>query len=72
MECNQEDCPDWERGKEECEDCVDGRFIGAVCEYASTCDGCGDLTPHDEMSMDENQLGHCEKCQAENRQGPLD
>jgi hypothetical protein len=25
-------------------DCIDGRYIGAVSEYASSCDGCGELT----------------------------
>lgn len=71
MKCNQADCPDWKPGKKECDDCADGRFIGAVCEYASTCDGCGELTSHEEMEMDENQLGYCEKCQAErNKEAP--
>jgi hypothetical protein len=61
--CQRTDCQIWEPDKEECDDCVDGRFIGAVCEYASTCDGCGDLTMHEEMHMDEEtQLGYCEKC----------
>lgn len=61
--CEYDDCVLYESGKEECDDCVDGRFIGAVCEYASTCDGCGELTSHDLMTMDEEtQLGYCEKC----------
>lgn len=64
-ECKREHCPLWHLGKneEDCDDCVDGRFIGAVCEYASTCDGCDELTSHDQMTMDvETQLGYCEKC----------
>jgi len=63
--CEYKDCVLYEPDKEECDDCVDGRFIGAVCEYASTCDGCGELTSHDLMTMDEKtQLGYCEKCAA--------
>jgi hypothetical protein len=35
----------------------------AVNEYASTCDGCAELTMHEEMWMDpKTQLGYCEKC----------
>lgn len=61
--CKHEDCDLFEPGGEECDDCVDGRFIGAVSEYASTCDGCGELTAHELMTMDEKtQLGYCEKC----------
>jgi hypothetical protein len=46
------------------EDEIDGRYTEAVSEYASTCDGCGDLTMHEEMIMDdETQLGYCECCQ---------
>lgn len=43
---------------------VDGRWIGAVCEYASTCDGpCAELTSHSEMRMDPaTQLGYCDNC----------
>jgi len=61
--CEYKDCVLWEPNREECDDCVDGRYIGAVSEYASTCDGCGELTSHEEMTMDEEtQLGYCEKC----------
>lgn len=61
--CQYDDCTLWYEGKEECDDCVDGRFIGAVCEYASTCDGCGELTHHDLMTADEEtQLGYCYGC----------
>ncbi len=46
------------------DDEVNGRWLSAVCEYASTCDGCGDLTMHEEMTMDdETQLGYCHDCQ---------
>lgn len=41
----------------------DGRWIEAVNCYASSCDGCGELTSHDEMTMDEKtQLGYCWEC----------
>ena len=53
------DAPD----SEDRDDEVEGRWIGAVCEYASTCDDCGELTMHESMWMDEEtQLGYCEKC----------
>ena len=64
--CAHKDCLVWEPDKEECEDCCDGRFMGAVCEYASTCDGCGELTLHEGMIMrKETQLGYCETCAKE-------
>jgi hypothetical protein len=46
------------------DDEVDGRYIGAVCEYASTCDGpCAELTSHVELRMDPiTQLGYCDDC----------
>jgi hypothetical protein len=49
---------------EDRDDEVDGRFIGAVCEYASTCDGpCAELTSHVELRMDPiTQLGYCDQC----------
>ncbi len=54
-------------GEEGCDDSclfVEGRDMQAVCEYASTCDGCFELTLHEEMAMDpETQLGYCEDCQ---------
>lgn len=49
----------------ECEDheCILGRYMEVVNEYASTCDGCGELTLHDCMTMDEKtQLGYCSDC----------
>lgn len=61
--CEFKDCDLWEPNREECDDCVDGRLIEIVSEYASTCDGCGELTLHEEMYMDEKtQLGYCEEC----------
>ena len=46
------------------EDEIDGRFVDVVNEYASTCDGCGELTMHESMAMDnETQLGYCKDCQ---------
>ena len=48
---------------EDCDDCVDFRYMPAVNDYASTCDGCAELTMHELMWMDEEtQLGYCEKC----------
>lgn len=45
------------------DDEVDGRWLEAVNEYASTCDGCGELTHHDNQTMDkETQLGYCPEC----------
>jgi hypothetical protein len=62
----ERDCYLWkpDRKKDECDNCVDGRDIELVSEYASTCDGdCNELTSHEEMIMDEKtQLGYCEKC----------
>lgn len=51
-------------GEEDADDEVDGRWIGAVCEYASTCDGpCAELTMHTEMRADPiTQLGYCDTC----------
>lgn len=47
----------------ESETCIDGRQIEAVNEYASTCDGCGELIHHDLLTMDEEtQLGYCKEC----------
>lgn len=47
----------------DCDCCVDGRALECVNEYASTCDGCGELTMHDSMWMDPyTQLGYCEDC----------
>lgn len=45
-------------------DTIDGRWVQAVSDYASTCDGCAELTMHEEMEMDEEtQLGYCQECQ---------
>jgi len=49
------ECPD--------DNAVYGRTMEVVAQYASTCDGCGDLTMHEMMEMDEEtQLGYCEEC----------
>lgn len=65
-----EDC-DFEAHCKDCKpngDCdfcftIDGRWISAVSEYASTCDRCAELTGHIEMRMDpETQLGYCREC----------
>lgn len=45
------------------DDSIGGRWLEAVCEYASTCDGCQELSTHDDMVMDANtQLGYCSEC----------
>jgi hypothetical protein len=57
-------CPDCEPNGN-CDSCdtIDGRFMEAVNEYASTCDWCAELTMHVMMRMDpETQLGYCEEC----------
>ncbi len=44
---------------------VDGRFIDAVAEYASTCDCCSELALHTDMEMHEpTQLGLCGYCRS--------
>lgn len=64
--CQHSECALWYPDREECDDCIDGRWLGAICDYASTCDGCGELTHHDYMHMDpETQLGYCDECWAE-------
>jgi hypothetical protein len=48
-----------------CDSCdtLDGRDMQVVSEYASSCDGCGELTMHELQTMDkETQLGYCEQC----------
>ena len=51
------------------EECQDGRILECVNVYASTCDGCADLTHHEEMWMDEEtQLGYCPTCIKEMKQ----
>lgn len=48
-----------------CDSCdtVEGRDIELVCEYASTCDLCGELTHHNELHADmKTQLGYCISC----------
>ncbi len=45
------------------QDTIDGRYLPAVNCYASTCDGCGELTMHETMWMDiRTQLGYCPRC----------
>jgi len=62
-------CPlSWHLRGEECydENEICGRYMEAVNEYASTCDGCYELTMHDMMTMDkETQLRYCEECNKE-------
>jgi len=67
----REDCSSDTRCKDaepngNCDTCdtMDGRFIEAVSEYASTCDGeCMELTHHHHLYMDpETQLGYCQRC----------
>ncbi len=43
---------------------IEGRFMEAVNEYASTCDYCGDLCSHDlfEFLDERTQLGACGHC----------
>lgn len=62
------ECPEC-HGEGDCDYCdsIDGRWIEAVNEYASTCDGCGELTHHDYQLFDpsvwpEVQLSYCEEC----------
>lgn len=65
--CGDYRCPDC-KPDGDCDPCrtIDGRWICAVSDYASTCDGCGELTMHEEMEMDEEtQLGYCQQCQKE-------
>lgn len=64
-ECKITDCDFWKPGKDtfDCGDCYEGRYIPETCEYASTCDGCGELEMHEALSMDpRTQLGYCKKC----------
>lgn len=68
------DCRKCTLPKEEQDDCdsIDGRYLLAVNEYASTCDGCGDMTSHEEMVMDEDtQLGYCKMCAKELGYAPV-
>ena len=49
----------------DCDSCdtIDGRWITAVSDYASTCDWCYELTHHNLMEMDpQTQFGYCEDC----------
>lgn len=53
---------DWFDGVE-CDFCIDGRDMEVVNEYASSCDGCGELTMHENQTMnDDDQLGYCDEC----------
>jgi len=46
-----------------CDLCVDGRDIEIASEYASTCDGCQEVTHHELLTMDmKTQLGYCSQC----------
>ena len=58
-------CPDAQPDGS-CDSCdtVNGRWVSAVSDYASTCDGpCGDLTMHEDLVMDPvTQLGYCANC----------
>ena len=49
-----------------CEECgsIDGRLMEIVNEYASSCDGCGELTKHDSFELVDEQthLGLCWQC----------
>jgi hypothetical protein len=66
-ECNHDTHCENCKPNGDCDSCdtIDGRWIEAVNQYASTCDGCGELTMHITMTMDKKtQLGYCEKCQA--------
>lgn len=57
-------CQDITEEECNCDDYCEGRFIGEVCAYASTCDWCHELTMHENMEMDlRTQLGYCEECQ---------
>jgi len=64
-ECSLETrCPNAEPNGN-CDVCgtIDGRWMEAVSEYASTCDGCAELTHHSHLTMDpETQLGYCDNC----------
>ncbi len=49
----------------DCDSCgtIDGRFMEAVNEYASTCDQCGEPTHHHHLTMEPlTQLGYCDDC----------
>lgn len=64
---NKDYCPDCgseiEDGECQCDDVCEGRWIPEVCNYASTCDWCGELTHHDLQTMDlRTQLGYCPLC----------
>ncbi len=65
VDCNAEThCIDAEPNGN-CDQCdtIDGRWIGAVAEYASTCDCCGELHMNDSQTFDpETNIGYCEEC----------
>lgn len=64
-ECDRETrCPDAEMNGN-CDTCesIDGRWITAVNDYASTCDYCSEPAMHESMLMHEKtQMGLCEDC----------
>ncbi len=41
-------------------DTIDGRHMDAVAEYAQTCDGCGELTENESLTM--NRTTHLSYC----------
>lgn len=44
-------------------DTIDGRWIEAVNEYASTCDWCGEMCMHSMQHFDPiTELGYCDTC----------
>jgi hypothetical protein len=63
--CTDCDCPEWIHGRleDDCDLCVDGRWIQETSEYASTCDGCADQTHCDCRVWDpRSRLFFCEAC----------
>lgn len=65
------DKDNWKSPDMELDDEIDGRFIDRVNEYASTCDGCQEMSMHENMVMDKNtELGYCLKCVKEGKLPP--
>ena len=59
--CHRDSCR--KNSREEDDGYGDGRWMEAVNEYASTCDGCHELTMHEDMVCDSRtQLGYCPEC----------
>ena len=62
--CDNTHCEDCEENGN-CDRCdtIDGRWVEAVSEYASSCDGCGELTHHCQFyNVSETGLGVCRLC----------